>query len=718
MRHHDIVQYVSALVIAITLLPKPILADVPPLTVMNPSNSGIPGEEVRVVRWGPDGKLWVAARWPFWQDGGIATYDFDTEVWSVWSKGETPLPSEYVNDIEFAADGAAWIATNLGVARFDGQAWTIYDPTNTPMTLYKVTDLSIAPDGHVWINNSDFNFAGDAIWEFDGVNWTPYRAGIELPWDTIWTDLADVFVASNGDVWVSNDTLPGVAHRHNGTWTFRGQNIGVFDGMTEDASGNVYIAPDFGQPTMAKWNGTTMTSINVGLYVLEVTAGPDGALYYGNWGGIVRRSTDGGQTWPILVSGLNHVYNIVLDPTSDDIWIGTQGALGQFRGDGSRIRDFNTWNSGIPDYFIDYMWTDRDGYFWVATGEAGLSRFDGLRWRNWGDHNVGSEPYPFAGNEPMAGLYQDHHGTHWMGGNGIARWDSESGQFTGFWNWQNNPGMGVTMFPFFAEDMNGNLFAASEYGSIFRFDEEVNRWIRETVQPYAVLGLPGMQADSQGNVWVPGWFDIYKWDGTAWSTVTLPYSDYFFDLGGINGFAVDLDDTLWLATESGLVHWDGTDFTIYDMSNTPLPTAAIKSVAIRDDGVMGLSASEFGASTPFPHGACVIDGPITDPASWTIYQYGTSPLPHYQLGAVQWDAQGTFWVSAISEGAALVNWPAHGLTGDLNGDGYVDIQDLAALLAVYATCEGDPAFDPAADLDHSGCIGLADLAALLANYGS
>ena len=58
------------------------------------------------------------------------------------------------------------------------------------------------------------------------------------------------------------------------------------------------------------------------------------------------------------------------------------------------------------------------------------------------------------------------------------------------------------------------------------------------------------------------------------------------------------------------------------------------------------------------------------------------------------------------------------VAGDLDGDGDVDIQDLATLLAVYGTCEGDPAFEPTADFDGSGCIGLADLAELLANYGS
>ena len=58
------------------------------------------------------------------------------------------------------------------------------------------------------------------------------------------------------------------------------------------------------------------------------------------------------------------------------------------------------------------------------------------------------------------------------------------------------------------------------------------------------------------------------------------------------------------------------------------------------------------------------------------------------------------------------------LVGDLDGDGDVDLSDLATLLAAYGACEGDPSYNPLADLDGSGCVDLADLAALLANYGA
>jgi hypothetical protein len=55
--------------------------------------------------------------------------------------------------------------------------------------------------------------------------------------------------------------------------------------------------------------------------------------------------------------------------------------------------------------------------------------------------------------------------------------------------------------------------------------------------------------------------------------------------------------------------------------------------------------------------------------------------------------------------------------GDVDGDGDVDLTDLALLLSSFGLCEGDPGFNPDANFDDDMCVTLNDLTFLLSNYG-
>ena len=86
------------------------------------------------------------------------------------------------------------------------------------------------------------------------------------------------------------------------------------------------------------------------------------------------------------------------------------------------------------------------------------------------------------------------------------------------------------------------------------------------------------------------------------------------------------------------------------MANTPLPANNIRGIDIREDGLIGFSAADNNPQS----GIALLDGDPENEENWTVYHYGDSPQPHWQIEAAEFDAIGDLWVSAISMGCAVV----------------------------------------------------------------
>ena len=165
------------------------------------------------------------------------------------------------------------------------------------------------------------------------------------------------------------------------------------------------------------------------------------------YGGVYKMINDN----PVFFVDADNIPRDVIARPNGDIWInnyggnGTLGTVRHYTASGQLLRRMNTFNSGLPDYFVDRIAHDSTGNMWFATGEGGLSRMLGsngapyaaTHWRNWGNHNDLSEPYPWAGNEPCIPCSKYYR--HLLDGRQRHRtMGLRTGTFTDFWNRQNS----------------------------------------------------------------------------------------------------------------------------------------------------------------------------------------------------------------------------------------------------------------------------------------
>ncbi len=660
---------ILSILVLLTSCSLTVLAQTPQFNIVKPSTTGVPGTEVRVMGFDPAGNLWIGGRSPFWGESGLAMLSadqldyhplpgggFDTGAWKVWSSVQHPIPSPYLNDMKFSSDGTLWLASDGGLTRFrpnaipPEQMWFTYTPANSPLLLTEVRSLEIDSQGNLWISNASAN-GGGGLFKFNPATnlWTQISPGLRP---------ASVAVGNNDHIFVSMSNATGMMEFVGSSGTLH-DGAPILDDMLQDSQGNVWAATI--SSGLWKWNGSSWQNWStVGSTITGLGTDRDGVVYVSAFEGPVYKMINDN---PVFFADADNIPRSVIGQPNGDIWInnyggnGTLGTVRHYTAAGQLLSRMNVFNTGLPDYFIEKIRRDSSGNMWFASGQGGLSRMLGsngapnaaTHWRNWGNHNDLSEPYPWAGNEPMYSVFEDANGIFWMGGNGVGRWDSNTGEFTGFWNWQNSnlDTSGVTAITKRA----GTTWVGTRGSGVCWFDG--TNWNRVLLSPGfsdSANYVNALTVDTDNNLWVASDFGLRKFAPGNNATFTQ------YDTGNTplpsNGMVdVEADPTggIWAGTYAGLVRFDGTTWTTYNQANTGMPGTVVADVARRaSDGLIAI-ANNQGGTFPYTGGVSTFDG-----TTWTHYTTENSPLTHWQVVAVEFDGNGNLWASTASEGVVQI----------------------------------------------------------------
>lgn len=481
------------------------------------------------------------------------------------------LPQNTVQAIAQTPDGYIWLGTEAGLVRFNGRAFHVFDTTNTShLRSNSITALATDSQGTLWVGTR-----GGLLSYQKG----KFLAHEGLPNDTVRTLAA----GAGGAVWAG--TNGGVARlvggRVTGTWT-------ASQGLTSSAVRSLALSPEGPwagsagglnllqaeralPPPVALprdtvralcldrrgrlWIGTE----NSGLYdsggrrfttrqgltsnsIRALLEDRDGNLWIGTIGGGLNRMRDGRVDTMTGNEGLasDHV-RALFEDREGSIWIGAEaGGLAQLRN--ARAVTY-TAIDGLRSDFIRAVYAGADGSIWAGTEGSGLHRLENDRFQP--DRSL-----PVR-NAFITALHVDAGGTRWVGTEGAGAFRVTPGGTQAVAGTRSPSDNSVWSI---ASTADRTVWLGSSNGLI-RYRSGETR-VYTTADGLRGNTIRALHAARDGWLWIATRnTGLQRMRDESIESIPLPSS---FPPAAITSFLELRDGGLWITSNAGLLHWDGT----------------------------------------------------------------------------------------------------------------------------------------------------------------
>lgn len=405
--------------------------------------------------------------------------------------------------------------------------------------------------------------------------------------------------------------------------------------------------------------------------------------------------------------GDNHIRAIAED-RSGNIWAGTFNGLSKLLPDEQHFTTYRHTpgnEASLSDNAVNCIVADNDGLLWVGT-RNGVNAFH-IATGKWSAYKTGDGNIFSLTGKAISCAWFDAAGIYWFGTfmRGINKYDKNINLFglkpTSTFNKNGGPPLIVTNF---AEDPPGNVYVSTYDGGLYEFDHRTGQ-VRQTpvrlngkpVQPLTILAIHRARANRLYiGTYGKGVIALNTLTGetrqiTAGSVPGGPYSN------DIYCFGEDSKGNTWVGTNGAGIYVMHDDKVVATYSPTPAgPHERLLPIngyirAIVEDTDKNIWIGTHG-------GGLAVYQPVTN--SWTIYNQSNSQLPSNKIQSLLCDSRGLMWVGTDGGGLSLFNKQIKQFTRFTEKDGlqnttiYQIVEDLRGQLWL-STNTGISSMDPA-----------------------
>ena len=361
-----------------------------------------------------------------------------------------------------------------------------------------------------------------------------------------------------------------------------------------------------------------------------------------------------GSTWTVYDesnTGLEfeHIFEICEDHMGT-LWMGSEDGLVEFDGETWSCHEIYIHNN--YNGWITAMTVDPDGGVWVGlsdiTDSGALAYYNRTEMMVYSQYN--SDIPPFAG---IFSLTKDNIGRLWVG----TMLNHDYGRIYLFdgstWVDQSDLALNAPEgeINVLLQDNELSLWTGTTKG-LFKLSPD--RWIKQGTSNSGLGSnmISSLHIDALDKKWIGTQSNYEDSIGRGLSVMSdedwVAYNHHNSPIQNVGPIAFGPDENTWIGTGDGLVHFDGTTWTMYDATNSLLPEYEVNDLVVDSNGTLWIAA-----------GPNLIN---LDGENWVVHDETLTGLYDYHfIISMLIDESGLIWL-ATSLGLASFdgeNWEWH-----------------------------------------------------------